>query len=80
LPEKERGIAPVLKRIQEKTAFLPDYGFRPATDKSNQGKMPPAWPGKETGASTAGIIGAAIVLGAIVLIGWGIKVFRRRRD
>ena len=28
LPEQESGIAPALKKIQEKTAFLPDYSFR----------------------------------------------------
>ncbi len=28
LPEQESGIAPALKKIQEKTAFLPDYKFR----------------------------------------------------
>ena len=28
LPEQEHGIMPALKKIQENTAFLPDYSFR----------------------------------------------------
>ena len=28
LPEQESGIVPLLKGIQEKTAFLPDYNFK----------------------------------------------------
>jgi cobalt/nickel transport system permease protein len=78
LPEQEHGIAPVLKGIQEKTAFLPDYGFKPAGNEPKKEKMAPAWPGIEAGTSAAGIIGAAIVLGLILLIGVGIRSFRGR--
>ena len=38
LPEAEHGIAPVLKGIQEKTAFLPDYGFKPAGNEPKKEK------------------------------------------
>ena len=38
LPEREHGIAPVLKGIQEKTAFLPDYGFKPAGNEPKKEK------------------------------------------
>jgi cobalt/nickel transport system permease protein len=78
LPEQEHGTAPVLKGIQEKTAFLPDYGFKPAGNEPKKEKMAPAWPGIEAGTSAAGIIGAAIVLGLILLIGVGIRSFRGR--
>jgi cobalt/nickel transport system permease protein len=78
LPEQEHGIAPVLKGIQEKTAFLPDYGFKPAGNEPKKEKAAPAWPGIEAGTSAAGIIGAAIVLGLILLIGVGIRSFRGR--
>ncbi len=77
LPEQENGIAPVLKGIQEKTAFLPDYGFKPAGNDAKEGEAPPVWPGIEAGTSVAGLIGAVIVLGMIVLIGMGIRSFRR---
>ena len=80
LQEAEHGIAPVLKGIQEKTAFLPDYGFKPAGPAGDDPKTEKAavWPGIEAGTSAAGIIGAAIVLGLILLIGAGIRSFRRR--
>jgi cobalt/nickel transport system permease protein len=78
LPEQEHGIAPVLKGIQEKTAFLPDYGFKPAGHEPKEEKTAPDWPGIEAGTSAAGIIGAAIVLGLILLIGTGIRSFRGR--
>jgi cobalt/nickel transport system permease protein len=78
LPELGQGIAPVLKGIQERTAFLPDYGFKPAGSAPRGGEAAPAWPGIEAGTSAAGVIGSAIVLGLILLIGVGIRSFRGR--
>ncbi len=78
LPEMAQGIAPVLRRIQEKTAFLPDYNFKPAGNEPKKEAAAQAWPGIEAGTSAAGIIGAAIVLGLILLIGAGIRSFRGR--
>jgi cobalt/nickel transport system permease protein len=80
LPEQEQGIAPVLKTIQEKTAFLPDYNFKPAEKDTKKEEADPAWPGIDAGTSAAGVIGAAIVLGMILLIGLGIRSFRRRES
>jgi len=73
LREAEHGIVPLLKRIQEKTAFLPDYNFRSPEPDENA----PAWPAIDGGTSAAGLIGGAIVLGAVALIGAGIRFFRR---
>ncbi len=78
LPERERGIGPALKGIQEKTAFLPDYGFKPTGNEQTKDAKTPAGPGIGAGTSASGIIGAAIVLGMIVLIGMGIRFFRGR--
>ncbi|MCE5262279.1 MAG: energy-coupling factor ABC transporter permease [Deltaproteobacteria bacterium] len=77
LPEAEHGIVPVLRGIQERTAFLPDYGFKPTGNEPKGGKEP-VWPGVEAGTSAAGVIGAAIVLGLILLVGAGIRSFRGR--
>jgi cobalt/nickel transport system permease protein len=79
LPEHEHGIALALKGFQEKTAFFPDYGFKPAGNESKKEEAPPSWPGIEAGTSIAGILGAAIVLGMIMLIGMGIRVVRRKK-
>ena len=78
LPEKEHGIASVLKGIQEKTAFLPDYNFKSAGNEPKKEKAALDWPGIDAGTSAAGIIGSAIVLGLILLIGMGIRTFRGR--
>ncbi len=79
LPEAEHGIAVLLKGIQDKTAFLPGYNFRPAGTEPKKEETPPAWPGIDAGTSAAGLIGAAIVLGMIVLIGVGIRTFRGKQ-
>jgi cobalt/nickel transport system permease protein len=78
LAEQKQGIASVLKGIQEKTAFLPDYNFKPdVKEESKEGKAP-VWPGIEAGTSVAGLVGGGIVLGLILLIGFGIRSFKRR--
>jgi cobalt/nickel transport system permease protein len=75
LVEQEQGIAPALKNIQEKTAVLPDYTFKPDATKQNEA---PVRPGIEAGRSVAGIVGAILVLGIILLVGMGIRTVRRR--
>jgi len=78
LAEQEKGIASVLKTIQEKTAFLPDYNFKPsATEKTGKEKSS-AWPGIETGTSVAGLTGGVVVLVLVLLCGFGIRSFKKR--
>jgi len=72
LPGDGRGISPWLKDIQEKTAFLPDYGFR-GTEKKDK-----TWPGINPETSVSGIVGSAIVLGFVLLIGVGIRTVKKR--
>ena len=71
-------VASLLKDIQEKTAFLPDYNFKPATKEEAKASEAPAWPGIETGTSVAGITGGAIVLLFILFIGLGIRFLKKR--
>ncbi len=80
LPEAEQGIIPALKKIQEKTAFLPDYNLASPVNepKKEEAAAAPAWPGIDAGTSTAGLVGAAIVLGIIMLIGIVSRSFRGR--
>lgn len=77
LEEQTSGIAPTLKGIQEKTAFLPDYGFKPSTGEQNTAETSPVWPAIEPGTSVAGVIGSVLVLLFIVLIGLGIRLFKK---
>jgi cobalt/nickel transport system permease protein len=78
LPEPEQGVAAALRGLQGRTAFLPDYGFKPAPDEPSGEATAPAWPGIEAGTSLAGVTGAAIVVGLVGLIGLGIRFVRRR--
>ena len=77
LREAEHGIAFLLKRVQEKTAFLPDYNFRSPEQEQGTDENAQAWPAIDGGTSAAGLIGGAIVLGVVALIGAGIRFFRR---
>jgi cobalt/nickel transport system permease protein len=74
----EHGVAAVLRGFQEKTAFLPDYGFKAEKAEPVPKDAAPAWPGIEAGTSAAGVTGAAIVLVLVVLIGLGIRSAGRR--
>jgi cobalt/nickel transport system permease protein len=78
LPEQGAGMGAWLKSIQEKTAFLPDYGFKPQAGDESKGSAAPAWPGVEGGTSVAGIVGSGIVLAVIFLIGAVIRFIKRR--
>ena len=82
LPQAERGITRILKSVQEKTAFLPDYGFKKPEGALKGGgaeKGEPSWPAMEAGTSVSGIIGSAIVLISVLLIGLGIKALRSKK-
>ena len=80
LPEQQTGIAAVLKTIQEKTAFFPDYTFKkketPKEQKPRADGMN-AWPNVEAGTSVSGILGSIMMVGLIFLIGFGIKAIKK---
>jgi len=71
------GIAAALKNVQDRTAFLPDYSFKPATVEQGTEEASPAWPAVEPGTSVAGVVGSMIVLMIIVFIGFGIRLFKK---
>jgi cobalt/nickel transport system permease protein len=75
LPEREAGIPTALKSVQENTAFLPDYGFK-KTEGEEKGKR--AWPAVDPGTSVSGVVGSALVMAAVLLIGLLIKALRRK--
>jgi cobalt/nickel transport system permease protein len=69
-----------LAAVQRKTAILPDYGFgRGATDASADASVPTAaWPAVSTGTSVSGLVGAALTLAIVVLLGVGLRARRGR--
>lgn len=77
LPNKEDEVTSSLEALQNKTAFMPDYNFK-SNEETGEQDPAGAWPGIDIGTSTAGLIGASIVLLMIAGIGLGIKAVRGR--
>lgn len=77
LKSQER-IHASLARIQEKTALLPEYGF-----KKNEGtseaevNVKARWPAVDPGTSVSGVVGGGLTLLMAVLIGLGLR--RRKK-
>ncbi len=77
--EPEHRIVGALKGVQEKTAFMPDYTYKQEKKKGEiTSEERAAWPGIESGTSVAGVLGAIMVLGLALLIGFGIRSIRNR--
>jgi len=75
--ESEGGIHESLSALQEKTAFLPDYGFKQNEPQAEpEAASEPAWPAIEPGTSVSGIVGGALVLMLSIVIGF---LLRRRK-
>lgn len=68
IPAEKKGIIEMLRSLQDKTAFLPDYTFR----ENNSS-------GEKAGTSISGIIGAVMVFLILVLVGIVIKTFKKRK-
>jgi cobalt/nickel transport system permease protein len=80
LPEQEHGIPAALKRVQEKTAFLPEYGFKPPANEPKAKEEAPSWPNVDAGTTVSGLIGGVMVLAMALGIGWAIRAFRGKRS
>jgi cobalt/nickel transport system permease protein len=76
LPEQEHGVPAALKSVREKTAFLPDYGFKPPANETKAKKEAPSWPNADAGTSVSGLVGGVLVLAVSIGIGWAIRAFR----
>ncbi len=68
----EKGIHSSLAVIQEKTAFLPGYGFKTAEPPAGE-EPAEAWPAVNPGTSVSGLVGGLLTLCLAVLIGFVIK-------
>lgn len=81
LPEHETGIASVLKSIQEKIAFMPDYTFKKSEkpDTENVAKeQEESWPSIDAGTSLSGVLGSLIVVFLVIGTSFLIKAFKKR--
>ncbi|HEX7520321.1 MAG TPA: energy-coupling factor ABC transporter permease [Candidatus Deferrimicrobium sp.] len=76
LPGQDHGIPAALKSVQEKTAFLPGYGFKPPGNEPRAKEEAPNRPAADAGTSLSGLIGGVLVLGLALGIGWAIRALR----
>ncbi len=81
--EAPDGIHQALSALQEKTAFLPDYGFKAGGSEKAQepaGAEPEeTWPSVSAGTSVSGIVGGIMTLALAGLTGLLISVAKRRK-
>jgi cobalt/nickel transport system permease protein len=69
--ESSGAIHKGLATLQERLAFLPDYGFRPSgEERPAAAQAEPAWPAVDPGTSVAGLVGGLLTLVVAVVIGW----------
>lgn len=79
LPGREHGAPAALKKLQEKTAILPDYGFRKEEAAPGGAEETPSWPSVDAGTTVSGLVGGLLVLAMSVAIGWAIRAVRKSR-
>ena len=76
----DAGIHSELADLQQKTAFLPDYGFKAGAEGTEEpAEDAEAWPAVSAGTSVAGLAGGLITLAAASLIGYILKARHRKR-
>lgn len=82
LEPAKREIYATLAGIQEKTAFLPDYGFKePEVSLTGQAEgdvkeaeeSPEPWPAVNAGTSVAGLVGGILTMLLAGLVGFGLR-------
>jgi cobalt/nickel transport system permease protein len=76
LESPEAGIHESLAQVQEKTAFLPDYGFKPAAAAPAEHAAAPEaepWPAVNAGTSVSGIVGGLMTLVLACLAGFALR-------
>jgi cobalt/nickel transport system permease protein len=77
LESPEAGIHASLAKVQGKTAYFPDYGFKSAAAATNSIEpseaAPEPWPSVMAGTSVSGIVGGLITLVVACLIGFALK-------
>ena len=72
LESPDHGAHAFFTRVQEKTAFLPDYGFKTGETKPEADEHP-TWRAVDPGTSVSGLVGGALTLLVAFLIGLALK-------
>ena len=64
--------------LQEKTAILPDYGFKDGGEEDNNAESQ-SWPAVNSGTSVSGLVGGALTLAIVVITGLIISTVKKKR-
>ena len=72
LESPEKGLHASLADIQDKTAFLPDYGVKASTTKKEEGEHQ-SWPAVDPETSVSGLVGGVFTLFLALFIGLALK-------
>jgi cobalt/nickel transport system permease protein len=78
LQEQNGGLGRALKDVQDKTAFLPDYGFKSPDQSEAESKDAGSVNKAET--SIAGIVGSLLVVILVMFAGAGIRYNRKKHS
>ena len=75
------GIHEKLASVQEKTALLPDYGFKTAASEAPEdggahdaGSAENSWPAVQAGTSVSGVVGGCLTLLLVFVVSWLVKM------
>jgi cobalt/nickel transport system permease protein len=79
LDAPESGVYGSLSKVQAKTAVLPDYGFAESPDAEAAEASGEGWPAVSAGTTTSGLVGGAITLALVALIGLVLTRLRPRQ-
>jgi cobalt/nickel transport system permease protein len=66
-----------LSELQEKTAFLPDYGFKETQTKQMEGQTGESWPAVSAGTTVSGLVGGLLTLALAFGIGFLLKLKKK---
>lgn len=78
--EAPEGLHYTLAGIQEKTAILPDYGFKlsaEAADSVGEKETATVWPAVNGGTTVSGLVGGLLTLLLVGIIGYGLRLIKR---
>jgi len=80
LESSESGLHASLSHFQEKTSFLPDYGFKTGDGELEAEKKANAsWPEVDAGKSVSGLVGGLLTLLITGTVGLGLKAIKRKK-
>ena len=77
LDAPQKGVHTALAKVQEKTALLPDYGFKSKKTEQPSG-VPKSESAVDTGKTVSGLVGGALTLLLAGLLGFALR--RRKKN